>query len=152
MDIFYIENFKVPDRLEVKAQKTYGVYEDSSDPDKPSKDLPFELRTICFVKTTPLEFMATLGLDELYTTEVKLVSDVVPIYYDTTTKTFYRYFTSFKKEEFAKKAITITLENGHVMKKIDWKPNFLSPKMLIGALMRKFVKDMMKHDFQELYN
>ena len=152
MDIFYIENFKVPDRLEVKAQKTYGVYEDSSDPDKPSKDLPFELRTICFVKTTPLEFMATLGLDELYTTEVKLVSDVAPIYYDTVTKTFYKYFTSFKKDEFAKTAINMTLEYGHVLKKIDWKPNFLSPKMLISVLMKKFVKDMLKHDFQDLYN
>lgn len=152
MDIFYIENFKVPDRLEVKAYKTYGVYEAIDDPDKPPKDLSFELRTICFVKTTPLEFMTMLGLDELYTTEVKLVTDVAPIYYDTVTKAFYRYFTSFKKDEFAKIAITMTLEHGHVLKKIDWKPNFLSPKMLINALMRRFVKDMMKHDFQELYN
>ena len=152
MDIFYIENFKVPDRLEVKAQKTYGVYEDSSDPDKPSKNLPFELRTICFVKTTPSEFMATLGLDELYTTEVKLVSDVAPIYYDTVTKAFYKYFTSFKKDEFAKTAINMTLEYGYVLKKVDWKPNFLSPKMLIHVLMKKFVKDMLNHNFQELYN
>ena len=150
MDIFYIENFKVPDRLEISDQHINGVYD--GDPDKLNGSQPFELRTICFIKTTPLEFMSTLGLDELYTTEVKLVSDVAPIYYDTVTKAFYRYFTSFKKEEFAKKAITITLEHGHVMKKIDWKPNFLSPKMLIGALMRKFVKDMLKHDFQELYN
>lgn len=96
--------------------------------------------------------MSTLGLDELYITEVKLMSDVTPIYYDTMTKAFYRYFTSFKKEEFAEKAITMTLEHGHIMKKIDWKPNFLSPKMLIKALLRKFIKDMMKHDFQELYN
>lgn len=152
MDIFYIENFKVPDRLEVKAQKIYGVYEDSSDPDKLSKNLPFELRTICFVKTTPSEFMATLGLDELYTTEVKLVSDVAPIYYDTVTKAFYKYFTSFKKDEFAKTAINMTLEYGYVLKKVDWKPNFLSPKMLIHVLMKKFVKDMLNHDFQELYN
>ena len=152
MDIFYIENFKVPDRLEVKAHKTYGVYEDSSDSDKPSKNLPFELHTICFVKTTPSEFMATLGLDELYTTEVKLVSDIAPIYYDTVTKAFYKYFTSFKQDEFAKTAINMTLEHGYVLKKIDWKPNFLSPKMLIGALMKKFVKDMRNHDFQELYN
>lgn len=152
MDIFYIENFKVPDRLEVNAQKTYGVYEDVDDLDKPSKAVLFELRTICFVKTTPLEFMATLGLDELYTTEVKLVSDVAPIYYDTVTKAFYKYFASFKKDEFARTAINMTLEHGHILKKIDWKPNFLSPKALIGALMRKFVKDMMKHDFQELYN
>lgn len=150
MDIFYIENFKVPDRLEICDQHINGVYE--GDPAKLNGNQPFELRTICFIKTTPLEFMSTLGLDELYTTEVKLVSDVAPIYYDTVTKAFYRYFTSFKKEEFAKKAITITLEHGHVMKKIDWKPNFLSPKMLIGALMRKFVKDMMQHEFQELYN
>lgn len=152
MDIFYIENFKVPDRLEVKTYKTYEVHEDDNDPDKPTKNLSFELRTICFVKTTPLEFMATLGLDELYTTEVKLVSDVTPIYYDTVTKAFYKYFISFKKDEFAKMAINMTLEHGHVLKKIDWKPNFLSPKMLIGALMRKFVKDMMHHEFQELYN
>ena len=150
MEIFYIENFKVPDRLEIRDQRINGVYE--GDPDKLNGKQPFELRTICFIKTTPLEFISTLGLDELYTTEVKLVSDVAPIYYDTATKAFYRYFTSFKKEEFAKKALTITLEHGHVMTKIDWKPNFLSPKMLIGALMRKFVKDMAKHEFQELYN
>ena len=96
--------------------------------------------------------MSSLGLDELYTTEVKLVTDVAPIYYDTMTKAFYQYFMSFKKSEFAKAAINITLEHGHVFKKIDWKPNFLSPKMLIHALMKKFVKDMLKHDFQELYN
>lgn len=107
---------------------------------------------MCFAKTTPAEFIAVLGLDEIYTTEIKLVSDVAPIYYDTVSKAFYKYFTSFKKDEFAKAAMTITLEHGHVFKKIEWKPNFLSPKMLISALMKKFVKDMLKHDFQELYN
>lgn len=107
---------------------------------------------MCFAKTTPAEFVAILGLDELYTIEIKLVSDVAPIYYDTVTKAFYKYYMSFKKDEFAKTAMTITLERGHVFKKIDWKPNFLSPKMLIYALMKKFVKDMLNHDFQELYN
>ena len=32
MDIFYIENFKVPDRLEINDQRINGVYE--GDPDK----------------------------------------------------------------------------------------------------------------------
>lgn len=32
MDIFYIENFKVPDRLEISDQHINGVYD--GDPDK----------------------------------------------------------------------------------------------------------------------
>lgn len=123
MEIFYIENFKVSD----------------------------ELRTICFIKTTASDFMQSLGLDEIYNTEVKLVPDNAPIYYDTTTKAFYKYWKSIKQDEFAKIAINMTLEHGHVMTKIDWSPDFLSPKTLIGKLMQRFIKDMTKHDFKDLY-
>ena len=137
MDIWYVE-WKLDNKSSVDTDKA-------------------KTKAICFVEATPADFLKSLDLDELFSREVRLVPDLSEkwVFFDTTTRKFWKFYDSINADEFPKYAMQESLKTGKVFKKIDWKCHLLSQKELIQRMFRRFANDIKtksEQDFLKLYN
>lgn len=142
--LWYFQNFQWPNTVQLPSARLMDSEVKINDP---------TLFTVFYKEITPKQFIQTLHIADLFTGKMEQADFSDLAFYNVQTNKFYEQVTALPQELLASYIIYANLETGIVFKELStsWE-SFLSQRSCIARMAKRFIEDIKKGKFQELYN